>query len=884
MVSFNVFSWKFPWISTCQRHPTNMRKVWFYMRNVLHKLSRKDYLFLGGVIVFILLIIGILTRGQYVYGSKVDWVNQHSVLPDYFRQHFYETKKLMPDFAFDLGAGQNIYNFAYYGFLNPITLISYFLPWVSMGTYVMVSSIVLVFLSIILFFLWLKMIQATDIPGNIPVNDTIIYVTTFLFACASPLLFHSHKQIMYMDYMPFMLLCLIGTERFFAYRKKGLLIINVALMFLTSYFFAVPAVVALLIYAIYKYLAIEQTFRFKTFWQTGWRYSLCLVTGILLSCLIILPSFVAILSGRNDKAGSTVNLLSYFIPNFPTKELLYSSYGVGMTAIALIALLAFIFIGKDKARIFLAASLLIVICFPISRYILNGCLYTRGKALIPFLPIVALIVAFFLEETVTYRFAIKRLLYISPILLILLWIQTIVQKTYGLGALTTLDLGITMFAIYLSRKHKKPIYLYCPILIIAIITLVSSNIYDSLLKINYYQEIHSKDKSTVLNEVLSQDSDIYRSNDLCETKSTNNMTYSSHFAGTGFYSSLFNRNYVQFCNYDVNLANPTVNDISITTSKDVLFQTFMGVRYTVSDFGSSAGYVPVKSKGNYTVYKNENSYSLGFTSKQYMSKREFFKLKPADRQIALLQYIVVDKDLPDVYESKLEPVSMKIKLPFQKNGKYNHVKIKNRKPKKYTFTTPDDLKDYVYIITCHLKAYSEERSTIRINGIQNSLSGLTAAYPNKNFDFKFVVSSNTSLHKLTIDFPESGEFDFTDFEISRIKYSDITALSNNITPMTDIQHSTDNTLSGKIHMEKDGYFTTTIPYDDNFTAYVDGKETPLEKTDTAFTGLKLSAGTHEISFVYQPPAAKEGKILSLFGLLLFLGILIVQHKKNGALH
>lgn len=850
------------------------------MRNVLHKLTKKDYLFLGGVIVFLLLIIGILTRGQYVYGSKVDWVNQHSVLPDYFRQHFYETKKLMPDFAFDLGAGQNIYNFAYYGFLNPITLISYCLPWVSMGTYVMVSSIVVVILSVILFFLWLKLIQATDIPGNVRMSDTVIYVTTILFTCASPLLFHSHKQIMYMDYMPFMILCLIGTERFFAENKKGLLIINVALMFLTSYFFAVPGVIALLIYAVYKYLAIEQSFHWKSFWHAGWRYSLCLLTGILLSCLIILPSFVAILSGRSDKAGTSVNLLSYLIPNFPTKELLYSSYGVGMTAIALVALLAFIFIGRDKARIFLSASLLIVICFPICRYILNGCLYTRGKALIPFLPIVALIVAFFLEETITCRFAIKRLLYLSPVLFVLLLIQTIVQKTYGLGALTTLDFCITLFAIYLSRKHKKPVYLYCPVIVTAIITLISANIYDSLLKISYYKEIHSSDKTEVLNDVISEDPDIFRSNDLCETKSTNNMTYSKHFAGTGFYSSLFNRNYVQFCNYDVNLSNPTVNDISITTSKDVLFQTLMGVRYTVSDFGSSAGYVPVKSKGDYTVYKNDNAYALGFTSRQYMSKREFFKLQPADRQIALLQYIVVDKDLPDVYESKLEKVSMKLKLPFKKNGKYNHVKIKAGHPLKYKFKTPDDLKDSIYIITCHLKEYSDERSTIRINGIQNSLSGLTAAYPNKNFDFKFVVSSSQSSHTLNVEFPESGEFDFTDFEIYRIKYSDITSLSNDITPMTQISHPEDNILLGKIHMEQDGYFTTTIPYDEHFTAYVDGTETPLEKTDTAFTGLKLSAGDHQIKFVYQPPAAKEGKILSLIGFILFLAILITQHRKN----
>ena len=51
-----------------------------------------------------------------VFGAKVDWISQHSVIPDYFRKQFYETGKLFPEFAMNLGGGQNIYNYSYYGF------------------------------------------------------------------------------------------------------------------------------------------------------------------------------------------------------------------------------------------------------------------------------------------------------------------------------------------------------------------------------------------------------------------------------------------------------------------------------------------------------------------------------------------------------------------------------------------------------------------------------------------------------------------------------------------------------------------------------------------------------------------------------------------------
>ena len=71
---------------------------------------------------------------------EVDWISQHSVIPDYFRQQFYETGSLFPEFAMNLGGGQNIYNFAYYGLYNPVILLSYALPFVKMGDYVMAAA------------------------------------------------------------------------------------------------------------------------------------------------------------------------------------------------------------------------------------------------------------------------------------------------------------------------------------------------------------------------------------------------------------------------------------------------------------------------------------------------------------------------------------------------------------------------------------------------------------------------------------------------------------------------------------------------------------------------------------------------------------------------
>ena len=63
------------------------------------------------ILVFFIVYFSI-TRNEFLYGSLKDWNSQHWLFPEYFRKLFYETHDLFPDFAFNLGAGQNIYNFS----------------------------------------------------------------------------------------------------------------------------------------------------------------------------------------------------------------------------------------------------------------------------------------------------------------------------------------------------------------------------------------------------------------------------------------------------------------------------------------------------------------------------------------------------------------------------------------------------------------------------------------------------------------------------------------------------------------------------------------------------------------------------------------------------
>ena len=210
------------------------------------KYNKKDYLNLLIIILsFLIFIIFLLLRDNSIYVSMLDYVSQHYAIPEYFRTLFYETKDIFPSFALNLGMGQNIFNFSYYGLFNPIILISYLLPFINMAYFTMISSILIVIVSIILFYRWIS---------NHFENELIRFISTFMFMTSAPLILHSHRHIMFMNYIPFLLFGLLSVEEYVNNNKKNPLIISSILIILTSYFFSIPSLLVLFLYSIFLYL------------------------------------------------------------------------------------------------------------------------------------------------------------------------------------------------------------------------------------------------------------------------------------------------------------------------------------------------------------------------------------------------------------------------------------------------------------------------------------------------------------------------------------------------------------------------------------------------------------------------------------------------------
>jgi hypothetical protein len=88
----------------------------------------------------------------------------------------------------------------------------------------------------------------------------------------------------------------------------------------------------------------------------------------------------------------------------------------------------------------------------------------------------------------------------------------------------------------------------------------------------------------------------------------------------------------------------------------------------------------------------------------------------------------------------------------------------------------------------------------------------------------------------------------------------------------------DNKFEGTITTDTGGYLVITLPYSEGWTAYVDGKETTIYQADTAFMALQLKASdkAQTISFYYETPYYKEGKVVMWIGVGMLGGVIILD--------
>lgn len=846
------------------------------------------YLLLTGLTLFFCRMF----VGRYgIFGAKVDWLSQHSVLPDYFRQQFYVTGKLFPEFAANLGGGQNIYHFAYYGLYSPLILPSYLLPFVKMSDYIMAVSITGLTASVLLFYYWLKS-RKTD-AGT-------AFILSLMFLMAGPMIGQYSGQIMFVDYMPFLCLALIGVDRYFEQEKSGLFIISVFLMIMTSFYFSIGGMLSLVLYGLHRYFEQREGNRVtvRSFLREGLCFVRSMILAVLMSGFFLVPTALALTGGRSKEQNTS--FASFFIPQITVERFAYSIYGIGLTTLVITVLLTGLLYRKVYEKV-LTYGCVIVLVIPVFAYLLNGGLYIRDKVFIPFLPLLCYLISIYLEKCRKRElsFIAGMIPYIITTIFVYMARNQFASKDIGesiwKALLAESILFLICYVLYCAMKRyyketKEILMLALPSVICLAVTM--NTFYqmkpDRYVSRKLYRDVVGEQNRQAVKEALKDDDGYYRTEQMGsddENAADLNRIWDVDQNITSIYSSAYNPDYQTFRQKTFGLEEPFRNGMMQSVSKNPVFQRMMGVRYIVSD-SDVPGYTLVKKCGTTGIYQNKDAAPVMYATDRVMTEEEYKKLAFPYNQTVLLEYAVVgghteseDQNIMTAYQ----PVSLK------KADTQDGWKIHAKKMKKTTFSiqqvqqkTAQEKKQENRVLFLKFRvdnAHPNKDVAVWINGIRNKLSAKDHVYYNENKIFTYAVPLKDGEDNISVTFGK-GKYQLSQVQayLGSLPERSETLYQSEV--QVDKKQTKDNVIQGMIQVKNNGWFITSIPYDTHFKMYIDGKETKIQKVNTAFLGCKIRRGKHEVKIIYHAPGTTTGKVLSLIGIAGFLLVLVQEKRKQ----
>ena len=862
------------------------------------------------ILLFIILITAVIPDG-YVYGSNTDWLSQHVTLAETIRNACLEQHTLLPSWI-GLGGGSNGYQFAYYGFLRPDILIGCLLPQIPMVDIIIGYMTAVYLCSVLLVYIWLRSER---------ISPLLAWLGSMLFMTAG-CLFHMHRQIMFVNYLPFMLLAFLCIRK----QRYKWLPLCLLLICLSSFYFSISAFAAV---GWYWYRTEG-----KRFWRGSFlkRYIPSTVLAAAMAAALLLPTALVLLEhSRLGTDTGLLKLLELFGPNPVFNNILFNEYGMGLTLICFYAILAGL-----KIKNFRKDSILFLMfgMFGIFSYVLNGTLYTRPKILIPFMPLVILHCVRCAEicrkteapvpvpesdsrspkQVRIYGAQVPPLWPFAVMLPVsLLWFS---QEQFPWILLDLAILFCLCLAIRLRRKYARPSFAAASGWLTAVLLLISPvGMYLTTAGTEDWVEESEISPGFTADELSQVQFDpLYHFDSLLSPLVDGNELNTFLHRST-MYSSVTNGEYSELY-YDTLMTPVRINNrVALLTSDNPFMLNLLGVRYLETTDGHiPAGYETILKSGKNVIVENPDVLPSVYFTDDTVSQEWFDTLDPLQKlDIITRKTVVEDSSREGSQDSStgssqsssqngaaggsvgnnMRPYSPELSqtdLPEGLDINRTDSGWEIRAEKECTLTLDIGNPQPGGIVLCQFKVenLTTQAVVIDINNIRNKLSGMFAPYPNGNdqFHYQFSADSSTGVDRLEITFSK-GHYRLND--IQWYLYDQSLLNEKNYAPLTADQ-STGSGSTGimdtkyTITAENNGYLVTSIPMQNGLEILVDGKPSDLVRVNQAFAGTYLEKGEHTIEFCFFPPGKTAGcavsTAVSIGYVVYLLYTFLLQTKRN----
>ena len=808
--------------------------------------------------------------GRYgIFGAKVDWISQHSVIPELFRQQFYDTGNFFPDFTLQAGGGQNIYNFAYYGLYSPAILLSYLFPFVSMSDYIMAYSQIM----FVNYMPWLlvSFLGADYYLESIKNTGKDAHLRESVECCMRP---HPAREGVECCRRPY------PARK--SVRAYAVFIIGVWGMILTSFYFSIGGMLALAVYGLCRYIKMEEKAEsvakvtvWRDFIKAAAGYVFSMGISVLLSGILLVPTAYSLMQGNHIQSGYTWKDLLF--PKMPVKELFYQSYGVGLTTLLLTVLLTGLFYRKWQERLLSQISL-VLLAIPAFAWVLNGGLYIRGKVWIPFLPLFCYMIAIYIKKQTEKQVNVK--ISAAAYLLTLLFVWHADTKYSFILLAEGLALQVFYLAFcYLTvcrKKKGQELWLLVPsVCFLAVFLTVCMPNKTRVLEPEFYKTVTNRSYSRLEQKIEKKmtkavkkangDSGMYRieevGNSRFKAADLNRIRGRKQYLSS-IYSSAYSTEYQNFRKDTFGVEQPFRNLMMQSVSENPKFRSLMGVRYILSE-KNVPGYRKIMQDGKVAVYENKEVLPMAYVTDRTISDSEYDSLKYPYNQTVFEKAVVVQGDQNVTTGDKKKDDIEKLNI----SGSFWKIRTGKQTQKEITFGRKAKEGEVLYVRFQVKNHRCGKDVAAWLNGVRNKLTAKTHIYYNGNTMFTYAVALNKGEEKAKL-LLDSGDYDVKNVEAYMGQTKQTFSYH---TFRTDWKRTKGNRIEGTVKGMADGYFVTSVPYDKGFTVKVDGHTVKTEKVNKAFLGFHIGAGTHHVKITYYAPGKQAGMLVSFAGIFLFAG-------------
>lgn len=725
-------------------------------------------------------------------------------------------------------------------------------------------------------------------------------------------------NIMWLDGVILLPLIALGLDRFIKGQSHWLYTLTLTLALMTHYYIGYMICLFQALYAVYVILEQDQDWSFKSFFKQYCRFIYYSFLAGLTAAIILLPTFLSMLTSKGAWTGDLLNTLSLngsimdhfsklFIGSFVYDELSGGTANIYVGMLPLVSVLLYALNPSIRLKEKLIAGLILLAFYLSFSIDLLNKIWHMGQFPIWYDHRFSFTFSFFILVLAGQGLAKQKKpvsLVTSLIGLCLMAAVTFIYFQWGDYDYLTpekLFLSLAFFVVILVILQLSFLKTYWRQLIILGLTLceLGFNAIYILDEVGHYvQPSQFHDYITLLDHALEKirpkPGEFYRIHKTFQR--TKNEAFFRHYPGLDHFGSTLEQKTSQLYAY-LGLAQTTnsINYTSGTLFTDDLFD----VRYVLDVAPNSHivtkadgfylyrsandldlhAYPKIARSDRYLVYENRDRLGFAFEVSNQVTQASFEDFKPIANQETLLRLINFDGyDLP-FYQPRAFTAASYDNLQVTDKGDgdfYTYEKVKPQGSASFSLTFQANQANPYYFT--FPSQYSNRNVKLAIDG--------------KDYDFytpadgrQVLAASFDQLgqHSLTLT-PKKNPIKANLIQLYEFDYPRYqTLLDQKKSSRFQVTDFKENQITGTVRIQqRQGHLLFALPYDRNWKVKVDGQTVkPLPVLNETLMAIPIDQGDHTVELTYFPNSLIVGFFVSLLGLV-WQGIAHRRHQAQLA--